>query len=87
MSSFIRTKLKTDTVNEIASKILALSPEIILPTFIQSINKHLLSINLTNYLCYVLNSTNTSHDGPQYSIAIQNPHWPPQNWQSHYTVS
>ena len=46
--------------------------EIILPTFIQSINKHLLSINLINYLglvlCCVLNSTNTSHDRPQYAL-------------------
>ena len=61
-----------DTVNEIASKIFGLLPEIILPTFIQSINKHLLSINLTNYLCLVLccvlNSTNASHDDPQYAL-------------------
>ena len=72
MSSFIRTNLKMDTVNEIASKILALSPEIILPIFIQSINKHLPSINLINYLglvlCCVLNSTNASHDEPQYAL-------------------
>ena len=72
MSSFIRTNLKMDTVNEIASKILALSPEIILPIFIQSINKHLPSINLINYLDLVLfcvlNSTNASHDEPQYAL-------------------
>ena len=72
MSSFIKTNLKMDTVNEIASKILALLPEIILPTFIQSINKHLHSINLINYLglalCCVLNSTNASHDEPQYAL-------------------
>ena len=72
MPSFIRTNLKADTVNEIASKILALSPEIILPIFIQSINKHLPSINLINYLglvlCCVLNSTNASHDEPQYAL-------------------
>ena len=72
MSSFIRTILKADTVNEIASKILALSPEIILPIFIYFINKHLLSINLINYLglvlCCVLNSINTSHDEPQYAL-------------------
>ena len=65
-------------MNEIASKIFGLLPEIILPTFIQSINKHLLSINLTNYLYYVLNSTNTSHDGSSYALHIQNPHWPPK---------
>ena len=72
MPSFIRANLKMDTVNEIASKILALSPEIILPTFIQSINKHLPSINLINYLglvlCCVLNSSNASHDEPQYAL-------------------
>ena len=72
MSSFIRTKLKMDTVNEIASKIFGLLPEIILPTFIQSINKHLPSINLINYLglvlCCVLNSSNASHDEPQYAL-------------------
>ena len=72
MSSYIRTSLKADTVNEIASKILALSPEIILPIFIYFINKHLLSINLINYLglvlCCVLNSTNASHDEPQYAL-------------------
>ena len=72
MSSFIRTNLKADTVNEIASKIFGLLPEIILPTFIQSINKHLPSINLINYLglvlCCVLNSSNASHDEPQYAL-------------------
>ena len=72
MLSSIITNLKEDTVNEIASKILALLPEIILPIFIQSINKYLPSINLINYLglvlCCVLNSTNASHDEPQYAL-------------------
>ena len=69
---FHQNKPKIDTVNKRASKILALLPELMLPIFIHSLNKHLPSINLNNYLglvlCCVLNSTNASHDGPQYAL-------------------